>query len=352
MIDHFAAAYWERHGESVRVDERRALQAILQCRTESMGGHRYDCNSCGHEHFVWHSCHHRLCPRCGGADTVEWIQRQLGKLLPVPYFMATFTLPGDLRALAKRHPKLIDGFFKDSAQALREILTDPKRCGFNKNGFLGVYQSWSQDLRYHPHIHFIVPAVGLDADGQVKKLKKSNYLVHAQVVADRLRTLLCQRIEDKGWMPRCSLWKLRKTSWIADIKFAGNGQNCLKYLGQYVGRSVIGDSRIVAIEGEFVSIRIKDRDTGKSHCIKIKGVEFIRRYLLHVLPSGFHRVRYRGFLHARGKPTLQLLQLLLDARIIKPRIKPSAPPISCPHCGHAMQRGPHYGRAPPHKRNL
>lgn len=351
VIERFAESFWTRHGASVTVDQRKALQAILQCRTFALGGHRYDCE-CGHKHFAWHSCNHRLCPQCGAAGNAEWIARQIENLLPVPYFLVTFTLPAELRPIALRKIAVIEAFFQQSGEALAEILADPKRTGFAKSGFFGVYQSWTQDLRFHPHIHYIIPAVGLNEDKRPVFLKNPKFLVHVRPLADRFRNRFLHWLREKAFLVPSLYWTLRRKEWGVDIQPPGTGENAFKYLGQYVHQSVISDNRIHSIEGEEVCIRIKNRDTKKFETRSINGVEFILRFLLHALPSGFHRIRYRGFLHARGKPTLQWLQTALNARLRKRQTTPPPPkPYLCPLCGSPMQRKGKHSRAPPEERN-
>lgn len=352
VIERFAEPFWARHGASVTVDQRKALQAILQCRTFALGGHRYDCE-CGHTHFAWHSCNHRLCPQCGATGNAEWIDKQLGKLLPVPYFLVTFTLPAELRPVALRKIEVIEAFFRQSSGTLAEILADPKRTGFHKSGFFGAYQSWTQDLRFHPHIHYIVPGVGLSEKKRPVFLKDPKFLVHFRPLADRFRNRFLHWLREMAFIDSTLYWKLRKMEWGVDIQPPGAGENAFKYIGQYVHHSVISDHRILAIENGHVSIRIKNRDTGQFETRLIEGVEFLRRFLLHVLPSGFHRIRYRGFLHARGKPALQWLQTALNARLNKRTRKtpPPKPVYHCPLCGSAMQRKNKRSRAPPEERN-
>lgn len=352
VIERFAPAYWQRYGVSIRVDERRALQAILQCRTPALGGHRYVC-SCGHEHHAFHSCNHRLCPRCGSADTQAWVAKQLGRLLPVPYYMVTFTLPDQLRRVIHGNREAMELLMRCSAQALSELLADPKRCGFERSGFFGVYQSWTQDMRLHPHVHYIVPAVGLDARWRAKRLKDPKFLLPAKPLALRLRTLLSNTLLDVGRIDQAQFWALVKMGWNASVDRAGTGENAVKYLGQYVRRSVISDGRILGIEGQSVRIRIKNRDTGAYESRLIEGVEFVRRFLRHALPPRFHRIRYRGFLHARGKAALDWLRLILDAKLQPQRevspISPREP--TCPRCGGVMLRVRRMPRAPPCQRN-
>jgi hypothetical protein len=352
VIERFAPAYWRGNRRSIRVDERRALQAILQCRTPALGGHRYAC-ACGHEHHAFHSCNHRLCPRCGSADTQAWVHGQLGRLLPVSYYMVTFTLPEQLRRVMRGNRRAMELFMRCSGKALSELLADPKRCGFHRSGFFGVYQSWRQDMQLHPHVHYVVPAVGLDAKWRLKRPKDPKFLIHAKPLAIRLRTLLAGALRDAGLIEDPLFWKLVKMPWNASVDRAGTGENAVKYLGQYIRRSVISDRRILAVENDKVRIRIKNRDTGRYESRLIEGVEFVRRFLQHALPPRFHRIRYRGFLHARGKPALQWLQLLLDARLCpRQETAPNAPvEPTCPRCGAAMLRVRRMPRAPPALRN-
>lgn len=352
VIERFIEAYWARYRGSITLEQRKALQAILQCRTVVLGGHCYAC-SCGQTHHAFHSCNHRLCPQCGAADTVEWVRKQLGKLLPVPYFMVTFTLPEQLRSVMFGNREAMELFFKCSSEALRELLADPKRTGFTRSGFFGVFQSWAQDMRYHPHIHYVVPAVGLTEDDKLKHLKRPNFLIYAQALADRLRTLFANQLRYNGLIDTCLFWKLVQMDWNASVDSAGSGENAVKYLGKYVQHSVISDSRVLGIEGDKVRISVKNRDTGKYEQRTMLGVEFIRRFLQHALPSRFHRIRYRGFLHARGKPTLQWLQVLLDAPISKRSdcAKPDLGGYICPRCGAVMKKVKRMPRAPPQERN-
>lgn len=351
VIERFAPAFWQRYGDCITVDQRRALQNILQCRTEALGGHRYEC-ACGHTHHAYHSCNHRLCPRCGAADTQAWVAGQLDKLLPVPYYLVTFTLPSPLHALVHQNRLALNAFMQCSAQALRELLADPKRCAFHRSGFFGVYQSWTQDLRLHPHVHYIVPAVGLDDHWQLKRTKQRKFLIHAQALANRLRTLLINQLCHQKLLTEAEGHQLRQTSWNASVDPAGQGHNAVKYLGQYVRHSVIRDGRIVAVDDTHVTFRTKDRDTGQPQLQRLEGVEFLRRYLQHVLPCGFHRIRYYGYLHPQGKPTLQWLQLILEAQPPKTDSAPTVPgDILCPHCGSPMQRTARLARAPPPWRN-
>lgn len=348
VIGHFAPAFLVRYAKDMSRDQRRALQAILQCRTPAMGGHRYVC-SCGHEHHAFHSCNHRLCPRCGASDTQEWVGKQLGRLLPVPYYMVTFTVPTQLREVIRGNRDAMELLMRCSSQALAELLADPARCGFERNGFFGVYQSWTQEMMWHPHVHYVVPAVGLDSKWHLKRSRQRRFLLHAQPLATRLRTLLCRHLLAFGLINKELFWSLVKMPWNASVDPAGSGHNAVKYLGQYIHRSVISDGRILGVEHGHVRIRVKNRDAGSFESRLIEGVEFVRRFLQHALPARFHRIRYRGFMHSRGKATLEWLQLLLDAFTNQGQLPAPAPqrPFICPSCGATMQRTRLFARAPP-----
>ena len=353
VFERFIQPFWNLYGKSITLDQRVALQAIFQCRTPALGGHCYACPDCGAEHFAYHSCNHRLCPQCGALDTRQWVDKQLHKRLPVPYFMVTFTLPEQLRPILLNSPEALELFFQCSSQALQELLADPKHTAFTRNGFFGVYQSWGQNMSYHPHIHYIVPAVGLSEDERLKHLKNPKWLLPAQPLANRLRTLLANQLLDSGQIDTKLFWELLKIDWNASVDPAGSGENAVKYLGKYVQHSVISDARVLSIQGEQVCIAVKNRQTGEHEPLRMAGVEFIRRYLLHALPKGFHRIRYRGFLHARGKRKLELLQVLLDQCLVKkdPPNQPGEAVYLCRRCGTAMQAVKHLARAPPAQRN-
>lgn len=267
--------------------------------------------------------------------------------------MVTFTVPAELRCVLRGKREAMECLMRSSAQALRELLADPTRCGFHRSGFFGVYQSWTQDMRFHPHVHYVVPAAGLDAHWHLKRPKNPKFLIHAAPLAKRLRTLLTNQLKDEGLITTALFWKLLKIDWNASVDPAGSGENAVKFLGQYIRRSVITDGRILAVEDDKVRIRIKNRDTNTYETRTLNGIEFVRRFLEHALPARFHRIRYHGFLHARGKAALGWLQLLLDARLQPPPkpVPPSERTYHCPRCGAPLLRIRRMPRAPPAQRN-
>jgi len=313
-IGRFHLAYLRRHGASASVERRKALQSILTCRTEAMGGRSYRCEHCERDHFAWHSCNHRLCPVCGGADTAEWVASRLEGRLPVPHYLVTFTLPGRLRELCRRSADaFLRLFFSSAAKAIKDVLKDQRHLG-GDCGFFGMLQTWTQDLRLHPHIHFVVPAVGLDAKGKLKRPRKANWLARGDVFARRLQTLLLGSLRDEGLLGESEIQSLWRTGWNCDVENFGSGENAIKYLGAYVCKGPISDSRILAIDAETVTISVKDRESGERRAVRIDGAEFVRRYLQHALPQGFHAVRYYGFLHPRAQAKLATIRESWEAQ--------------------------------------
>lgn len=356
-IDRFHRKCLERHGGSLGKDERKALQSILTCRTEVMGGHHYRCDSCQGDHFAWHSCNHRLCPSCGAAETAEWVASKLHERLSVPHFMVTFTLPEQLRELCggETRKEFLSMFFGAASQAIKDVLSQPRHLG-GQCGFFGMLQTWTSDLRLHPHIHFVVPAVALGSDGRFRLPKDPKWLARGDVFAARMQTLLLQAIRKDSLLGESQIEALWRIGWNCDVQNFGSGENAMKYLGGYVCRGPIGDSRILAIDEKTVTIPVKDRKSGQRRSVQLDGADFVRRYLQHALPSGFHRIRYYGFLHARNKSKLQCIREQLG---MPPLREPKSPQcdkpdtaIRCPKCGSPMRLRDHRARAPPHLRSL
>ena len=327
--------------------KRRAVWAITHCRTAEMGGHLHACGKCGKREFHCHSCNHRSCPQCGKDATAEWVDRQLGKRVGAPYFMVTFTLPEELRPLffTAEAKSIYQLFFAAASSALSDTLANPRWLGAATSGFTMILHTWNQRLHFHPHIHCIVPGAGIDVAGRVVTVKNANFLVPQPA----LRSVFRARFRDglaeltKGHdLPAIdpAVWQ---KDWGIHLQPFGNGENVIKYLGRYVCRTAIGDSRIASITDTHVSFRWKDRANGNaSRIASIEGVEFVKRYLRHVLPRGLRAVRYYGFHHPAAKAKRERIAfhtgrpLLIGAAVVVPKKPPHI--VSCPCCGEPMKR--------------
>ena len=342
VIRRFAPAYVERYGDVMTLPQRKALTAILQCRTEAMGGRVCACEGCGATRYAGYSCGHSACSQCGSADTEAWVANQLGKLINVPYFMVTFTLPRELRRLMWRHAEVLyPAFFAVSSQCLRDQLACRENgLGAADSGFFGIMHTWTQLLRFHPHIHFIVPGVGFREDGRLSRVAKGDYLMPWEPLRDAFVVRFKTMLDSQGLLSACppEVWE---KDWRVNMQAFGNGQNAVKYLGAYVRKTAIGNSRIVAIDPDkdTVTFSYLDRaDAGVRKEETVSGVAFVSRYMQHVFPRKFHRLRYYGYLHSRGKRRLWRLQTLtatpivIDVRDSKDSAEPA-----CPSCGKGMR---------------
>ncbi len=336
-------------GPSLHSAQWRAIWALTHCRTPVMGGHLLACEPCSQRHFAYHSCNHRSCPQCGRATTAEWVARQLAKRVGAPYFMVTFTLPAELRHLfAGAMAKVaFDLFFAAAAGALREKLANPKWLGAAHSGFTGILHTWNQRLGFHPHLHFIVPGTGIDPAGRVLTVKNANFLLPVRVLSKAFRTHFRQALE-KTTAGQLALPAVDPAVWNKDwgvhIQPCGSGKAAIKYLGAYVCRTAIGDSRILDTDKHTVSFRWKDRAKGGApRTDTIPGTEFVKRYLRHVLPRGLHAVRHYGFCHPAAKKKLERVAFHTGRPLLAGPFEPSPPPTPrpqrpCPCCGKPMRR--------------
>jgi hypothetical protein len=358
----FLPAHLREHRHAMGEAQRRAVWAITHCRTAEMGGHLHACGKCHTREFHFHSCNHRSCPQCGKDATAQWVDRQLGKRVGAPYFMVTFTLPEELRLLffTQAAKEIYQLFFAAASSALSDTLANPRWLGAATSGFTLILHTWNQRLHFHPHLHGIVPGAGINAAGRVVRVKNENFLVPQPA----LRGIFRARFRDglaaltkEHELPAIdpSVWQ---KDWGVHLQPFGSGESIIKYLGRYVCRTAIGDSRIVSITDTHVSFRWKDRANGDAQKIEtIPGGEFVKRYLRHVLPRGLRAVRYYGYCHPAAKAKRERIAfhtgrpLLIGAAIVVPQKPPHI--VSCPCCGEPMKKllrllpawGP--ARAPP-----
>ena len=328
--------------------QRRAIAAIRQRRTPALGGHLHACPDCKETRFAWHSCNHKACPQCGRAANAHWVERQLAKLANAPYFLVTFTLPEELRPLffGTEARESFHAFFAAASQALADLLASPRWLGIPVNGATAVLHTWNQKLLFHPHLHFIVSGVGLDVHGALRRVKNSNFLVPLPALRATFKTAfraaISKPIEPAVW----------KKEWGIHIQPCGSGATAVKYLGAYVARTAVSDKRIVQVENDHVLLLWKDRSQGgHQSLLRLDPIEFVRRYLRHVLPPRMHSVRYFGFCHPAAKKNRERVRflcgmtLLLGSPPAALTSKPTQAPWMCPCCRTPMQRQAKVGRA-------
>ena len=333
--------YLEKFGDRMPLRHKRALEAITRCRTEAMGGHLEACDdtSCNYLRYSYHSCRNRNCPKCHGADTARWLAKRRKELLPVPYFHVTVTIPHQLRRMARSHQdKTYSILMGTAAEALQKLGNDPKYVG-GQLAILSVLHTWTRTLEYHPHVHMLVPAGGLDADGRWRKARKKKYLVCEKALSKVFRGKFMARVRKEFPEERFpqDLWQ---TDWVVKIKPPIKyPRKVLEYLGRYVHRIAITNSRILSLEDGMVTFRYQESETRKWKTMKLSAGEFLRRYLQHVLPEGFHKVRYFGLWSAANRGKLAQVRQPLTENA-EPGGKEEAIPTSaaklCPCCGKGV----------------
>jgi hypothetical protein len=329
--------YLQEFGNRMLPSHRRALTDIAACRTESMGGHVDECQECGYQLYLYHSCKNRSCPRCHGTETKLWLQKRELELLPVRYFHLVFTIPSELRDIVRSNQKLLyDILIKAAVETLTTIGLDAKYVG-GKLGILTVLHTWTRALEHHPHIHMLVPAGGLDKDGVWRESRK-DFLVPVQALSRGFRGRFMKMA--KQALPHETFPKeVWDKEWVVFCKPTFNrAKKVLRYLGRYVHRIAITNNRILALKDGQVTFRYQNSDSREWKTMHLPAKEFLRRYLQHVLPQGFHKVRYYGLLSPRNKVTLKRLQLLLAERrkekaaLIADTPDPPKPERRCPCC--------------------
>ena len=343
-------AYEQKFRERILPSHRAAVRAIRACRTPQLGGQSYRCSACGHRHYAYHSCGHRACPKCGGRDAADWTARQKTRLLPgVPYFLVTFTVPAELRALIRSHQKDLYGLlFRESAATLQEVAAQPKHLGAEL-GMLGVLHSWSRQLVFHPHVHYVVAGAGLSANGlRWQRVASPDFFLPEKVLArrfrNRLRAALAERWPELLARLPAKIWR---ADWVVDCLAVGSGEAALRYLSAYVYQTALGSQRILADDGTRIQFRYRDSETGQSKTLTLAAEEFLRRFLQHVLPAGFQRVRYYGWLAAAAKARWARILALLDWKRPAPPEPTPLPPPECPRCHQPMALVERLPRAPP-----
>ena len=311
----FGPAFREQHGASLSGARRRAMVAIESCRTAALGGHVERCGACGHQRIAYDSCRNRNCPKCQGLARAQWIADRQAELLDVPYFHVVFTVPAQVEVIAFQNQTVVyDILFRAASETLRIIAADPEHLGA-EIGFLGVLHTWGQNLLHHPHIHFLVPGGGIAPDGQSWVACRPGFFLPVRVLSRMFRGLFLHYLENAFAAGALNFFSEHRhlhepaafrrylvpawrAEWVVYAKrpFAGPAQ-VLDYVGRYTHRVAISNNRLVSMDGGQVSFQWKDyRDDNRQKTMTLPAEEFIRRFLIHVLPNGFHRIRYYGFL--------------------------------------------------------
>jgi hypothetical protein len=293
---------------------RKVIQDIIQCRTEALGGNLYSCEQCAKLHYSFHSCQNRHCPKCQNNLANEWLDNQKQRLLPGEHFLVTFTIPEELRSIARAHQKIVYNIlFQASSRALLDLAADPRFVG-GKIGMVGVLHTWTRDLFYHPHVHYIATGGGRTPNGQWLN-SRPNFLVHITPLSILFRakfrdllkkTELFQLVDPRVW----------QKNWGVHCKAVDSGLRAFKYLAPYLFRVAISNNRIhTPDDNGMVTFSYKDSADQQTKFSTIPAQEFIRRFLQHVLPDHFIKVRYYGLLSRTNRELFETAKILLHAKL-------------------------------------
>jgi hypothetical protein len=334
-------AYREKYGARMLPSHRRAMRDIESCRTEALGGHVFRCPHCERKQYSYHSCKNRHCPKCQGEEAQGWLDRQQELRLQAPYFLLTFTLPEGLRGIARRNQKTIYNLlFRTSAAATQQLAHDPRFVG-GRIGMIGVLHTWTRDLSYHPHVHYLVPGGGLAEDGESWLQSRKSFFLPVKPLSilfrakfrDALRgTDLFERVPAEAWTQ----------DWVAvGCQPVGSGVAALKYLAPYIFRVALSNRRLHRLTSDQVTFSYKDSGSGDTRFRTLSVEEFIRRFLQHVLPKGFVKVRYYGIFSPGKRHLLAAVRRLLarfcTATLSRKRAQRDQRERRCPACGREMQ---------------
>ncbi|MFC1888648.1 IS91 family transposase [Thermodesulfobacteriota bacterium] len=289
-------AYLERFGDRMLPSHRRAMADIIACRTKAQGGHLFECDRCGHHHYAYHSCRNRSCPKCHRAQTDRWAEQRRRELPRGTYFHLVFTLPEALRPIVRAHQRTLYAvLIRAAAQALIKLASDRHYVG-GKIAIVAVLHTWTRAMAFHPHVHFLVPAGTLSDDASTWIATRKNYLVPLKALSVIFRAIfirMARKALPDITIPQ-SVWE---TNWVVYAKPCLNGPDkIIRYLARYVHRIAITNNRILSVDDRNVTFRYKDSRDHRWKTMTLPAHEFIRRFLQHVLPKGFHKVRYYGLL--------------------------------------------------------
>jgi putative transposase/transposase-like zinc-binding protein len=362
-------AYRQERADALSRGQRRVMSDIERCRTAALGGHVEQCDACGHQRISFNSCRDRHCPRCQSLTRAQWLEDRQAELLPVEYFHVVFTVPQEIAAIAYQNKAVVYGIlFHATAETLRTIAADPKHLGA-EIGFIAILHTWGQNLLHHPHLHCVVPGGGVSPDGQRWISCRPGFFLPVRVLSRLFRRLFLAQLQQAfdddelqffnslaALQDRAAFAKYlapaRQTEWVAYAKAPfGGPQQVLQYLGRYTHRVAISNNRLIDFADGQVTFAWKDyRHDSRNKLMRLDAQEFVRRFLLHVLPPGFQRIRHYGLLANRHRevklehcrqllaapaPVVELTEEPLDYRDRYQRLT-GVSLRDCPRCGRGQ----------------
>jgi hypothetical protein len=344
----YGPEYVSRFGKTMPKNHKKVIARIINCRTADCGTVLYRCGGCGHIIRRHRSCGDRHCPTCQYANTQDWLEKHLKRQLPTPYFLITFTVPEPLRVFLRKHTR--DGYnalFAASSETLKAFAADLRYCGVSQPGFFGVLHTWGGQMQYHPHIHYVVVGGGLSKDHTRWQASPARFFAPVKGMSKLFRGRFQRAMKKNGLFKEISV-AVWKQAFNVNCQAVGSAENTLRYLAAYVFRIAISNHRIIKVENDRVFFRYQKKGTRVRKVISLPAMEFMRRFLQHVLPKGFVKIRYYGFLAPAAKVEWGRLRTLiqLSGNAVSPvtveeekkaeKEDDPAKDLRCPGCGEAM----------------
>lgn len=308
----YGAEYLDRYGDKIPRSHKKVIRAIRGCRTGAYGTLIYCCEDCGSLHALPCSCGNRHCPACQQKKAEEWLDKQKKKLLPCHYFLITITLPQALQRVIRSHARVgYAAMFSCAYSAIKKLTKDPRFLGSSRIAMTAVLHTWGSQLQYHPHLHIIIPGGGLTKEGNAWLPSRQDLFVHTKPLAKIIRAKMRDTMQNAGLLDDIDpdVWN---QEWVVDSQAVGSGETSMRYLARYVFRVAISNNRIISYDNHRVSFQYKVSKKRKWRTMTLDAIEFIRRFLQHVLPDGFMKVRHYGFLNANFAISLDIIRNLIN----------------------------------------
>lgn len=341
IFTEYAPQYLDQYKDRMPKNHIKAIEAVIDCRTAGAGVVVCDCTGCGHVHVNFRSCGNRHCNLCQGHKTRTWLEKQLDRQLPGHHFMITFTIPEQLRAFFRSNQCVAyEAMFAASSQTIKTFAADSKYVGGDLPGFFGVLHTWGRQLQYHPHIHYVVTGGAVSTSGGKWHPSRLDFFAPVKAMSKVFRAKLKALFKQRGLLHRidAKVWKL---GFNVNSQHVSGSHHSIKYLAPYVFKVAITNGRIVKVEENNVVFRYKKPKSSRWRTMSLPVMEFIRRFLQHVLPTGFMKVRYYGFMAAKPRISREHVRSLIELTFgfevpDPPRKEASQPVLRCPECGSRL----------------
>ena len=338
----FGPEYLQRYATAMPMTHRKVIDAITACRTEACGIALYQCDSCAEPRQFYRSCGNRHCPTCQYTKTQQWLDKQFKRQLPGHHFLITFTVPEPLRSFMRQNQRVgYAALFKASSDAIKKLALDRKHIGADLPGFFGVLHTWGRTLQYHPHIHYVVSGGAIRSTDHSWHPSRTDFFLPVKALSVIFRAKFRDLIKQARLFDQIppAAWQI---DWNVNCQAVGSSQATLKYLAPYVFKVAISNSRIVGVHDRTVRIRYRKPHSERSRILDLDVMEFIRRFLQHVLPTGFMKIRYYGFMNPNCKIALDRIRGLIELSygftldLPLPEIEPPRH-NTCPSCGGLLK---------------